>query len=109
MRRPGDQPLRNRIMRSLRGVRALVPELAYFRQVDQQMTTAVETLVNTYVQQEAAAAKKAWRRQTQDDIGTARAYVKRRADAVALRERELSEGGIPVSGRHPAVEVEVQE
>ena len=109
MRRPGDQPLRNRIMRSLRGVRALVPELAYFRQVDQQMTTAVETLVHTYVQQEAAAAKKAWRRQTQDDIGTARAYVKRRADAVALRERELSEGGIPVSGRRPAVEVEVQE
>ena len=109
MRRPGDQPLRNRIMRSLRGVRALVPELAYFRQVDQQMTTAVETLVNTYVQQEAAAAKKAWRRQTHDDIGMARAYVKRRADAVALRERELSDGGIPVSGRHPAVEVEVQE
>ena len=107
--RPFDRPLRDRIFRSLRGVRALVPELGFFRQVDDHMTREVTTLVDAYAKQEATAAKQAWKRQTGDDIGVARAYVKRRADDVATREKELAAGRLPTDGRHPAVEVDVQE
>eukprot|EP00439_Symbiodinium_sp_Y106_P070319 s1069_g12.t1 len=73
------------------------------------MTREVTTLVDAYAKQEATAAKQAWKRQTGDDIGVARAYVKRRADDVATREKELAAGRLPTDGRHPAVEVDVQE
>ena len=43
------------------------------------------------------------------DPGVARAYIKRRADSIEDRERELARDGIPVSGRHPAVEVDRQD
>ena len=109
LQRPFDGPLRRRIVRSLRGVRALVPELGFFQDVDAQMAQEVEALVNTYSGQEAEAAKQAWKQRADSDLGVARAYVKRRADALALRDRELAAGHIPASGRHPAVEVEVQE
>ena len=109
MRRPYDLPLRARILRSLGGTRAKVPELAYYHHVSHQMAAEVEDLANVYVKQETAAAKQAWQHKAREDIGTARAYIKRRADAVALRAKELAEGCMPRNGRHPAVEVDVQE
>ena len=72
------------------------------------MTRKVEALVSVYVKQEADAAKAEWRRSTREDIGVARTFVKRRADDVAAREQALAAGDVPASGRHPAVEVDVQ-
>ena len=102
-------PLRDRIFRSLRGVRALVPELGFFQQVDVQMHQEVAALVDVYLKQESEAARHAWQRKAKDDIGVARAYVKRRADALATRDKDLAAGHLPVNGRHPAVEVDAQE
>ncbi|CAE7475726.1 L96 [Symbiodinium sp. CCMP2592] len=109
MHRPFDQTLRARILRSLRGVRTLVPELPFFHEVDQTMTDVIERLVCTYEKQEAEAAKKAWQRQTREDLATARTYIKRRAEAVARRAQEGLAEGLPDNGRHPALEVDVQE
>ena len=47
------------------------------------------------------------RQEVQSD-GAARAYIKRRADQVLDREKELAAGNLPACGR-PAIQVELQE
>ena len=80
--RPQDVALLSRITRSVRAVRQLVPELPFFDVIDDALLQQVKALVETYVQQEGAAAKARWRDRTHTDGSTAPRFVKRRADQV---------------------------
>ena len=108
LQRPFDVFLRDRIFRSLRGVRKLVPELPFANLIDGAFRQALQDLVNQYVQQENEAGRQRWRLRTRGNQGAARAYIKRRADQVLEHEKMLALRSLPASGCHPAVEIDKQ-
>ena len=107
--RPRDIPLWQSIRRSLAHVRAAVPELPYFQVIDVSIAEPVDALVATYTQQEVKAAKVRWLRRAKDNLGVARSYVKRRADQQLEWERTRADLRVPTSGRHPAMQVDIQD
>ena len=101
LQRPFDVFLRDRIFRSLRGVRKLVPELPFANLIDDAFRQALQDLVDQYVQQENEAGRQRWRLRTRGNQGAARAYIKRRADQVLEHEKMLALRRLPANGCHP--------
>ena len=107
--RPHDVQLWQSIRRSLASVRASVPELPYFLVLDASISEPVDALAAAYTQQEVKAAKRSWIRRAKNKLGVARSYVKRRADQQLEWERTRADLRAPTSGRHPAVQVDIQD
>ena len=108
LQRPFEACLLAKIYSSLRGTRAVVPELPFVSAVDAVLLSQVEGLVAKYERQEHEAGRTFWRHRVQVNESAARSYVKRRADQVMMRESELAMQKLPPSGRHPALEVDRQ-
>ena len=61
-----------------------------------------------YERQEYDAGRTFWRHRVKVSESAARSYVKKRADQVMRRERELAMQRLPSCGRRPALEVDRQ-
>ena len=107
-----DQPacvhLREKILRSLHGVREVVPELPHITLFDRDLREALQALTDKYVRQQNEAGQKRWRLRARCSVDAERTYINRRADQVMQREKLLASQKVPASGRHPAVEVDKQ-